>query len=176
MKRYLAFLALIAFAGCADKDQPAGVAVATLADRLNPTCYTVDLFDPFTLEKPAPDVPPETKAFLGVWKHGAWNGQWCHDLYVTRVGADGNVEVLDAYGPYSAAGIEATVFKRKGRIKDGVLTFHSQGGTVEYRLDGEYLVGTRKGTLGNMEITMSRQDDVAVGKPVKLARHVVKKS
>ncbi len=173
MKRYLAVLAVAAVAGCAE-EKPKEVAVVSVADRLSPECYTVDLFDPFTIARPAPEVPPETSAFLGVWKQGAWNGQWCHDLYVTQVSADGNVEVLDAYGPYTAAGIEATVFKRTGRIKDGVLTFHSQGGKVEYRVDGKYLVGKRKGTLGNMEITMSRQNDVAIGKPVKLAKHVVK--
>lgn len=173
MKKYLAVLAVTAVAGCA-AEKPQEVAAVSPAELLDPECYTVDLFDPFTIKEPTPEVPEEASAFLGVWKQGAWNGQWCHDLYVTQVTADGEVEVLDAYGPYRAAGIEATVFKRTGRIRDGVLTLHSQGGKVEYKLDGGYLVGKRRGTLGNMEIVMSRQQNVAVGEPVKLARHVVK--
>ncbi|HET7409567.1 MAG TPA: hypothetical protein VFJ13_05160, partial [Paracoccaceae bacterium] len=120
------------------------------------------------------EVAQEAHKFLGVWKHGAWDGKWCHDLYVTSISTDGSVEVLDAYGPYRAAGMEATVFRRTGTLEDGVLTFHSRGGTVRYRRDGEYLVGTRKGTLGDFEIIMSREEDVAIGEPVMLERAVRK--
>ena len=169
MRRFapaLAGMALLAIAGCAGEEQPVVAQppqpVVNVADRLSPGCYTVDLFDPYTIEAPTPDVPADATAFLGVWRNGAWNGDWCHDLYVTRIAADGSVEVLDAYGPWRAAGIEATVFRRNGHIDDGVLTFHSQGGTVQYRREGEYLVGSRRGTCGNMEITMSRQDGLVL--------------
>lgn len=161
MRRAAALLAALAMAGCADREQEE-VAVIDLSDRLSPGCYTVDLFDPYTIERPAPGAPEGAASFLGVWKNGAWNGNWCHDLYVTKVMADGTVEVLDAYGPMRSVGIEATVFRRKGHFSDGVLTLHSQGGRAEYRREGEYLVGKRRGTLGTMVITMSRQEGLAM--------------
>jgi hypothetical protein len=157
MKRLAAVIGLLAIAGCAEEKQ-AEVEV-DVSKRLSPGCYTVDLFDPYTIHAPGPDVPEEARAFLGVWKNGAWGGHWCHDLYITQAFADGTVELLDAYGPYREAGIEATVFKRTGRVKDGVLTFTSRDRSpVEYRIVGGYLVGERKGTLGTFEITMSRED------------------
>lgn len=174
MRNFGAILAVLAIAGCAKEEEPKPVAVVDLADRLSPGCYTVDLFDPYTIERPAPGAPADATGFLGVWKDGAWNDQWCHDLYVTKVGADGTVEVLDAYGPFRSAGIEATVFRRKGHVRDGVLTFHSQGGKVEYRRDGDYLVGNRQGTLGKMDITLSRQENVAIGEPIPPKRAVKK--
>jgi hypothetical protein len=173
MRNSLAALAVLAVAGCGGSE-PEQVVAVNLGDQLSPGCYTVDLFDPFTIEPPAPEVAQEAQKFLGVWKNGAWNGKWCHDLYITRVDADGSVVVLDAYGPFSAAGLEATVFRRQGTLKDGVLTLHSRGGTVKYQREGDYLVGTRKGTLGKMEITMSREENVAIGEPVMLKRAVTK--
>lgn len=171
MKRYMAVLAVLALAGCGGK-KPETVAVVDAGDKLNPDCYTVDLFDPFTVEAPPAEMADEAHGFLGVWKNGAWNGDWCHDLYVTRVGMDGQVEVLDAYGPLHASGLEATVFRRKGTLKDGVLSFQSRGGAVEYRRDGEYLVGKRKGSLGEFEIVMAREEGVETGEPIMLARAV----
>jgi hypothetical protein len=157
MKRLVAVVGLLAVAGCAEEKQ-AQVEV-DISKRLSPGCYTVDLFDPYKIENPGPDVPADAAAFLGVWKNGAWGGKWCHDLYITEAKAGGEVVLLDAYGPYREANIEATVFKRRGRVKDGVLTFTSQHGSpVEYRIVGGYLVGERRGTLGTFEITMSRVD------------------
>ena len=135
---------------------------ADLSKRLSPGCYTVDLFDPYRIEYPAANVPREVRKFLGVWKNGAWNGRICHDLYVTNAYADGTVDVIDAYGPDRGTGAEATVFKRKGTVKDGVLSFHSVGSApVEYQLVGEYLVGKRIDAFGKYEITMSREVGLA---------------
>jgi hypothetical protein len=157
MKRFVAVVGLLAIAGCAEQKQ-AQVEV-DISKRLSPGCYTVDLFDPYEIKTPTPDVPPEVSAFLGVWKNGAWGGKWCHDLYITEAHPDGRVVLLDAHGPYLEANIMPTVFKRKGRVEDGVLKFTSQHGSpVEYRIVGEYLVGERRGTLGTFEITMSRVD------------------
>ncbi len=157
MKRLVAVVGLLAVAGCAEEKQ-AQVEV-DISKRLSPGCYTVDLFDPYKIVKPGSDVPADATAFLGVWKNGAWGGRWCHDLYITEAFADGSVVLLDAYGPYREANIEATVFKRKGRVRDGILKFTSQGGSpVEYRIVNGYLVGERRGTLGTFEITMSRVD------------------
>lgn len=171
MKRYMAIFAVLAVAGCGGK-KPEAVAVVDAGDKLKPDCYTVDLFDPFTVESPPAELADEASGFLGVWKNGAWNGDWCHDLYVTRVGADGQVEVLDAYGPLRASGLEATVFRRKGTLKNGVLRFQSHGGMVEYRRNGEYLVGERKGVLGEFEIFMTREDGIKTDEPIMLARAI----
>ena len=161
MQRLVAALAMLVVAGCAEKEIKK--VEVDISKRLSPGCYTVDLFDPYTIHRPEENVPDEWRDFLGVWKNGAWGGHWCHDLYVTKVHADGRVDLLDAYGPYRDYGIEATVFKRQGRIVDGVLTFLSQGGSpVKYRLVGDYLVGSRKGALGKFEITMSREEGLAM--------------
>ncbi len=162
----------ILLGACAE--QAVKKAESDLSKLLSPGCYTVDLFDPYEIEHPGPDVPVEMHGFLGVWKNGAWNGAWCHDLYVTKVYADGSVDVLDAYGPFAAARREATVFKRKGRIKDGVMTLNHGRAAVNYRLVDAYLVGKRRDSFGTYEITMSREQGLPatpapLPRPVKLA-------
>ena len=160
MRRILALCALGVLAACAQPKKPE--VKVDLSKKLSPGCYTVDLFDPYQLEFPEAAVPADARKFLGVWQNGAWNGEWCHDLYVTKVLADGTVEVLDAYGPSASQKHEASVFKRTGRIKDGVLTFISHRNTpVSYRLVDGFLVGERKSVFGSAEITMSRTDRVA---------------
>lgn len=160
MKRFMALIGLCALAGCAAEKR---AAVETqIRQQLSPGCYTVDLFDPYTLEPPAAGVSAEDRKFLGVWKNGAWGGSWCHDLYITKIEPDGSVELLDAYGPSSRHGHQPTVFKRKAQIKDGVLSFRSHGSApVEYRIVGDFLVGERRDSLGKFEITMSRTDGLA---------------
>ncbi len=132
-----------------------------LADSLKPGCYTVDLFTPYQIEYPDAQVPADARQFLGVWKNGAWNGRWCHDLYVTKVYADGRVDVLDAHGPSPYTGVDATAFKRTGSIKNGVMNLRIDGFPVTYRIVDGYLVGNRKIKSGALEITMSREDGIA---------------
>ena len=124
-------------------------------------CYTVDLFDPYNIEYPEAGVPKESSAFLGVWKQGAWNGSWCHDLYVTKVYADGRVDVIDAYAP--GGNNDATVFKRTGRIENGVLKFKSIGSAeVSYTVNGNFLIGKRLDKFGRSEITLNRDIGLAL--------------
>lgn len=160
MQKTIAVLAVLLAVGCT-AEKRAKVEV-DLRKNLSPGCYTVDLFDPYEIQYPGPEVPTEHAQFLGVWQNGAWGGTWCHDLYITKVFPDGRVELLDAHGP-DGAGYEATVFKRTGQIQDGVLTFTSVGSVpVSYRLVGEFLVGERRSTIGSVEITMSRTDGIAL--------------
>jgi len=63
-------------------------------------CYTVDLFTKVKVEKPAKDVPPEHRQFLGKWGGGAWNDVWCHDLLVTKVESGGRVELVEMHARY----------------------------------------------------------------------------
>jgi len=156
MRRLSATVACVALIGCAPERRAAVVESGPPVVRLSPGCHTVDLFDPYEIQRHGAEVPVEYANFLGVWKNGAWGGTWCHDLYVIRVEADGSVDLLDAHGPNPPVH-GATVFRRMGRIDGGVLSFTSVGGArVEYRVVGKYLVGERKGALGTVGITMSR--------------------
>ena len=158
------------FLGLKEKKKPE--VKKTHADNLSVGCYTVDLFDPYRLEFPNAGVDPTHSKFIGVWKDAAWNGEWCHDLYITEVLPDGTVTLLDAYGPYLKQKREATVFKRRASLKDGVLSFTSIGGAaVSYKLsdDGAYLIGRRVDVLGEYAITMARRDGIAVP-PIPLRR------
>ena len=153
-----------AMAGCLQAPKkPTASAAPDLSDQLKIGCYTVDLFQSYSIEYPGAGVPPQHAKFLGVWKDGAWNGTWCHDLYVTDVRADGTVTVLDAYGPNLNRGWEAQIYKRTGRIEDDVLKFDGVlGAKLEYRLVGDFLVGQRKDFISTETITMSKTGGVAV--------------
>ena len=156
--------ALLALAGCGLQSAKPGKVAPTLADKLSLGCYTVDLFDPYRLQFPESGVPKEYRPFIGVWKDAAWNGEWCHDLYITEIKPDGTVTLLDAHGPYLKLGHEATVFKRTARIENGVLSFISVGkAPVTYRLaeNGRFLIGNRIDAFGKYEITMARTDGFA---------------
>lgn len=172
MRKLLAIVAVLAVAGCVKPEKRAALEV-DLSKRLSPGCYTVDLFDPYQIEYPAANVPKEVRQFLGVWKNGAWGGRTCHDLYITQAFPDGRVTVIDAYGPDSNSGRDATVFTRTGIVSNGVLTFQSIGSApVNYRMVGEFLVGERLDAFGKFEITMSREEALAEVPipPVKPAR------
>lgn len=166
MWRLVLLTGALALAGCESKapEKPEAAAYDHSRD-LSVGCYTVDLFDPYRLKYPANGVPREHSRFIGVWKDAAWNGEWCHDLYITEVRPDGTVTLLDAHGPYKPQNHEATVFKRQARISNGTLTFTSVGGgSVSYRLsaDGGYLIGRRKDFAGEYAATMSRHDGIPV--------------
>ena len=146
------------------------------AKNLRPGCYTVDLFDPYKIEYPDATVPGDVRQFLGVWRQGGWDGEWCHDLYVTAVYPDGTAVVLDLHGPYTKYGVEATVFKRKGKIKDGVLTLNSIGyASVTYRREGDYLLGYREGVHGKLNATLIREERIALV-PIPIANPRRKRS
>jgi len=165
MLRLMNVAAVLAVAGCVTPNAPPVSGKLNHADNLIPGCYTVDLFDPYRIEYPAANVPREMSNFLGVWKNAGWNGNWCHDLYITEVRADGTVTLLDAYGPNKGQGLEATVFKRTARIENGVLKFKSIGyAPVSYELaeGGHYLLGNRTDAAGRYKITMNRVDGIAV--------------
>ena len=123
MRRLMMAVLATALAGCIQPQKKPVAVAPDLSDQLKIGCYTVDLFDPYRIEYPTAGVPAEHVKFLGVWKDGAWNGTWCHDLYITEVRADGTVTLLDAYGPNLNRGWEAQVYKRTGLITDGVLRF-----------------------------------------------------
>lgn len=159
---WVALAATLAACGAAKK-KPAEVYQGNPADNLSIGCYTVDLFDPYRIQYPESGVSAEDAKFLGVWKDAAWSPEdWCHDLYITEVRADGTAILLDAYGPNTKRGTEAVVFKRTANIKDGVLTFSTVGSAaVKYRIVDGYLVGERKDLATTLKTTMRRADGIA---------------
>ena len=164
MHRLLMGILALTVAGCMQpQKKPVAAAPADLSDQLSVGCYTVDLFDPYKINYPKGPVPPEFVKFLGVWKDGAWDGKWCHDLYITDVTADGKVTLLSAYGPNTARKWEAQIYKRTGQIKDGVLSFDGVlGAKKTYRLVGtSYMVGERSDFVAKETITLARKDGLA---------------
>lgn len=164
MHRLFAAVLVVSLAGCMQPPKkPVAVAPPDLSDQLKVGCYTVDLFDPYKINYPKGAVPPEYVKFLGVWKDGAWDGKWCHDLYITDVTADGTVTLLSAYGPNTARKWEAQIYKRTGKITDGVLSFDGVlGAKKSYRLVGNrFLVGERNDFVAKETITLARRDGLA---------------
>ncbi|MEM9146704.1 MAG: hypothetical protein AAGC57_10930 [Pseudomonadota bacterium] len=138
-----------------------------------PGCYTVDLFKEVPINQPAPEVPAEHAAFLGEWGNGVWNGKWCHDLLIHTIHADGRVELLDMHAPTNVYGQPATIFKRIGQIReDGALHFAHGVTTRSYRIIDGLMHGTRDGSLGTLEIVLSKKGVVPlpIPRPIQLAQ------
>ncbi|WP_285670052.1 hypothetical protein [Paralimibaculum aggregatum] len=124
-----------------------------------PGCYTVDLFREVKINR-TKGLPKKYAAFLGEWGNGVWNGKWCHDLLIHTVTADGTVELLDMHAPSEHYRQPASIFKRKGQIRDdGVLYFAHGLTTRQYKIgkDG-FLYGYAEGQpWGDARIVMSRK-------------------
>jgi hypothetical protein len=121
-------------------------------------CYTVDLFTEAKVAKPADTVPDAYRAFLGEWGKGAWNDVWCHDLLITEVHPDGRVELFEMHAPYAPWGQPATAFRRTARIdRDGNLRFAYGTEMLSYQIVDGKLEGSRRGTLGNLHVSLVRR-------------------
>ncbi len=136
-------------------------------------CYTVDLFTPAKVRKPAPEVPEANRRFLGKWGGGAWNDFWCHDLVVTRVHADGRVELIEMLAPHAPWNYPATAFQRTARIDDaGNLRFAYGTERLSYHIENGKLVGTRSGLYGNLRVVLVRRGvpPIPARKPIRLTQ------
>lgn len=155
----LTFAALgVALAGCAPK-RVATVGPTPYDLTVDAGCYTVDLFTPSAVTTPTSDVPTEWHGYLGKWGGGAWEGKWCHDLYVLSISAEGQVDVISAHAPFPEWGLEATAFRRQGFIdEDGRMTVRYKDIVVEYRLEKGNLLGDRVQNKAKMRIKLSQQD------------------
>ncbi|MEM7178810.1 MAG: hypothetical protein AAGD47_04565 [Pseudomonadota bacterium] len=134
-------------------------------------CYTVDLFDEVDIEPPAPNVPENIRAFLGDWGYGAWNGTWCHDMLIYKVTPAGEVTLMDMHAPNFSLNQPPTVFRRTGYVDlNGTLRFAYGKERRVYRIDRQFLVGSRTGNLGEFRIAMTRKDIVPapINRPLKL--------
>jgi len=158
----------LALLGCAGK--PKEVAQTAAPEiTIRPDCYTVVLFDKHPIVPPEAGVAPEHARFLGQWKQGAWNGEWCHDLLITEVRKDGEVRMVDMHAPYEPWGQPATAFQRIGRIdKDGNLIVRYGTESVRYRIEQGRLVAQRSGVHGNL-VAVLQQDGYTPLPPMRPA-------
>lgn len=156
--RHWAWLAVAAVAaGCANGSKTPEVDPFALT-RDN-ACYTVDIFDKISLRAPGADVPSKWRGFSGRWGGGAWNGKWCHDLYVLDIASSGAATVIETHAPLPEWGKPASAFRRTAHIdKDGRLRMNFGRVKVEYWLDGETLYGKRDEGTGEMIVALSRRD------------------
>lgn len=150
-----ASFAIMTVAGCSFGEKKRASGPTPFDKTMVDDCYTVDLFSPAKIEKPGKDVPAEWRKFSGKWGSAAWDGKWCHDLYVMKINPDGSVNVMDLHAPYEPWGKPATAFRRKAWFsKDGRL--HVAHGSVkaEYWIKDGRLYGLRKEGSGALRIAM----------------------
>lgn len=163
LRPILCVAAALAVAACGGSGGGAVVATAPTGldayrNTLDETCYTVDLFGEVPFASPASDVPAQWRAFSGKWGGGAWQGVWCHDLYVLDVTSSGRVSLIETHAPYAEWGKPATAFRRSGQIgEDGRLRVRYGPVRVEYWVDGDTLYGLRQESRGTLRIAMTRQ-------------------
>lgn len=150
----LAAVCLLA-AGCATDEVETVEYTAPPPELTRADCYTVVLFDDPPVVKPAEAVPPEHRAYLGSWTNGAWNGQWCTELYVTQVNPDRSVELYEMHAPYEEWGQPASAYRRTARIdEEGKLRFRYGTESVSYELVDGRLHATRQGKFGTLDAVL----------------------
>lgn len=155
----LCVAAAVGLSACAPKQAKKTV---TAFDRtIQEDCYTVDLFTPAVIEPPASNVPKPWGKFSGHWGGGAWDGVWCHDLYILSIGANGEVDLIEAHAPHEPWGKVATAFRRKATLTaDSRLRLFYKGVRVEYWVENGRLYGARFEGGRENRVTLSRRDRV----------------
>jgi len=150
-------LALVGLlAACAEKKEVASV--DPFAFTRDDTCYTVDLFSKAVVVPPDKNVPKDWRAYSGRWGGGAWEGVWCHDLYVLDIKPDGNVTVVETHAPYPQWGKLATAFRRTGRIDENGRLHLAYGRVkVDYWIENGMLYGTRDEGTGVQRVALARR-------------------
>jgi hypothetical protein len=155
--RLLALCALSLLAACAAQ-KPKPPAADPFAVTRDDSCYTVDLFTKVSIRPPEPTLPADWRGFSGRWGGGKWAGEWCHDLYVVDIAADGRVTVIETHAPLEKWGKPATAFRRTARIgEDGRLRLAYGPVEVEYWLENGMLKGLRDEGAGLQRIAMVRR-------------------
>lgn len=143
-------------AACASPERVA--TVDPFASTRDDSCYTVDLFSKATIVPPNGEVPQDWRGYSGRWGGGAWEGVWCHDLYVLDITPQGDVTVVETHAPYPNWGKLATAFRRTARIDDkGHLRMAYGHVKVEYWLENGMLYGTRNEGTGIQRVALTRR-------------------
>jgi hypothetical protein len=173
MRIVLLVAVCVLVSGCLERQVQVAPQPEPVEKIVNSDCYTVDLFTRSKIDKPAPDVPEANRQFLGSWGGGAWNDVWCHDLLVTKVHADGRVELVEMLAPHEPWNYPATAFQRTGRIDGaGNLRFGYGVERLSYHIENGKLVGTRSGLYGNLRVELVRRGvpPIPTPKPVRLVQ------
>jgi len=173
MRNLLLVTACVLVSGCLQQQVQVAPRPEPKAKIVNSDCYTVDLFTNAKIGKPAADVPEANRQFLGSWGGGAWGDFWCHDLVVTKVHADGRVELVEMLAPYAPWNYPATAFQRTARIDgEGNLRFGYGIERLSYRIENGKLVGTRSGLYGNLRVELVRRGvpPIPTPKPIRLVQ------
>ena len=160
MRSLLLMAACVALSGCLGFGKQANVEQQQPKEAVyTKDCYTVDLFTEVRVEAPPEGVPEHYSRFLGKWGGGAWNDVWCHDLLVSRVYPDGQVELVDMHAPYAPWNQPATAFRRVGWIDaEGRLHFNYGKHKATYEIVDGKLVGVRSGSgLGILRVKLHRR-------------------
>ena len=166
MRIYLLVTACVIVSGCVGPQAQDASQTASDETNVNSDCYTVDLFTETKIEKPASDVPEAHRQFLGDWGGGAWNDFWCHDLRVTKVHSDGQVDLVEMLAPHEPWNYPATAFRRTGRIdSNGNLRFAYGTERLSYHIENGKLIGDRSGLYGNLHIKLVRSGEPPVPAP-----------
>lgn len=172
MRKIAMLVVGLALAACAEKKAEVA-AVPEDRSLIVPGCYTVDLFETVNIKKPEPNVPAEYARYLGEWGNGAWNGDWCHDLLIYGVHADGRVELVDMHAPSDTYKAAATAFKRTARIQeDGSIRFRHGIYQRRYEIVDGRLYGTLDSPVyGTLNIILSRKGVVPLPpvRPIRVA-------
>mgnify|MGYP006275026767 CR=1 FL=1 len=158
MTRALLFAtAALALGACA-APEPAPQRSVGFEQTLDPSCYTVDLFQEVRIAEPNGDLPEGWNGYKGRWGGGAWAGEWCHDLYVLAVEPDGLVRLIETHAPYEPWGKRATAYRRTARIgEDGRLRLRYGRVEIEYWLEDGRLLGERREDGERHRIMMTRR-------------------
>ena len=173
MRNLLLVTACVLVSGCLQRQVQVAPRPEPEAKIVNSDCYTVDLFTNAKIDKPAADVPEANRQFLGRWGGGAWGDFWCHDLVVTKVHADGRVELVEMLAPYAPWNYPATAFQRTARIDgEGNLRIAYGDERLSYRIENGKLVGTRSGLYGNLRVELARRGvpPIPTPKPIRLVQ------
>lgn len=148
----------IGVAACAPKPK---VTRTAFDKTVKEDCYTVDLFTPAVIEAPQTNVPQPWQDFSGHWGGGAWEGVWCHDLYVLSISPGGEVDLIEAHAPYEPWGKVATAFRRKATLTaDSRLRLFYRGVRVEYWVENGRLYGAQFEGGVERRVTLSRRGKV----------------
>lgn len=157
MRRFFLLGLVAAVAACGGSDPTPRRAPTGFAETQNPECYTVDLFTDIQFKRPAAEVPEDWRAFAGRWGAGAWDGAWCHDLYVLEVLPDGLVRLVETHAPYEPWGKRATAYRRTARIgEDGRMRLRYGQVQVEYWVEDGKLYGVRREAGQRRNILLTR--------------------
>jgi hypothetical protein len=87
---------------------------------------------PYQVVPPAPQVPPEMRAFSGPWI-GTWDSGVCNAIVIESIQPDGTVGILDVFGPVGSN--PPGQLRYAGKITGSTLSSSGRTQAVQYTLN-----------------------------------------